>query len=102
MATFFRDLPVKVYLVFTSFLMPLYFLEKLLYQPLQKPNPKSPVATGRYMRLGCDVTLILKHMNDDQREHRFAAFGETYLKVRLSLVSSMDRTMLHEFFTERL
>jgi hypothetical protein len=34
-----------------------------------------------YERLGCDVPKILKVMFEDQREHSYASFGETYLKV---------------------
>jgi hypothetical protein len=45
------------------------------------------VSSGRlnYQKHGCDIEGILTTMIAEQREHSYATFGETYLKVSVRL-----------------
>lgn len=47
-----------------------------------KKKPDS-LSSDSYSILGCDVPAVLEMMMEDQREHAYANFGETYLKYRV-------------------
>ena len=51
------------------------------HKSFQSTTKEESLCSESYTKLGCDVPVILKGMMDDQREHAYAKFGETYLKV---------------------